>query len=553
MGSNIGKDSELISIVTQVVKEVATVPVWAKLTPSTTDIVVEARGAFLGGADAISSSNTFPSLPLDRSGDARVRDERRWLRLERRARRSGHPAAVDGEDGAADAGVSRQGVLRHRRRRRVRPRAQLLPARVRHGAGLHGGDARPGDRAERDPAAERRAWRRRWTSNGWSSLEDFRGLRRDRVVTHSQIRRPDAKAYHGGYEARRLCQPRHDARTSSRRLEDLSTSPLWNRDLAPTPLAQRTWSTYHIAALWIGMSVVITTYTLASGLMQQGMTWWQAMLTILLGNTLVLVPMILNAHAGTKYGISFPVLCRASFGVRGANVPAILRALVACGWFGIQTWIGGLALSTLIAAAWPGWAAIPAGNAIALRHLLGDSGMADRARPRGHQEARGLVGAAAPRRRRAAAALGDPPRRRARVHPEPIGQAADGERAVLAAVPRRADGERRLLGDAQPEHPRLHPLRAQPALAGARPGDGTAGDDDGVRVHRRGRDQRDDRDFRRGDLGSGRADRPHRQPARHHLRRARRAAGAADHQHGRERRVARRTTSRASRRVGSAT
>ena len=130
--------------------------------------------------------------------------------------------------------------------------------------------------------------------------------------------------------------------------EDLSGSPLWNPDLAPTPLARRTWSTYHIAALWIGMSVVITTYTLASGLMQQGMTWWQAMLTILLGNTIVLVPMILNAHAGTKYGVSFPVLCRASFGVKGANVPAILRALVACGWFGIQTWIGGLALNTLL-------------------------------------------------------------------------------------------------------------------------------------------------------------------------------------------------------------
>ncbi len=147
--------------------------------------------------------------------------------------------------------------------------------------------------------------------------------------------------------------------------DDLSASPLWNPDLAPTPLARRTWSTYHIAALWIGMSVVITTYTLASGLMQQGMTWWQAMVTILLGNTLVLVPMVLNAHAGTKYGISFPVLCRASFGVRGANVPAILRALVACGWFGIQTWIGGLALSMLIAAAWPAWAQMPAGNAIA--------------------------------------------------------------------------------------------------------------------------------------------------------------------------------------------
>jgi nucleobase:cation symporter-1, NCS1 family len=142
--------------------------------------------------------------------------------------------------------------------------------------------------------------------------------------------------------------------------EDLSNSPLWNPDLAPTPLSRRTWSTYHIAALWIGMSVVITTYTLASGLMQQGMTWWQAMLTILLGNTIVLVPMILNAHAGTKYGVSFPVLCRASFGVKGANVPAILRALVACGWFGIQTWIGALALNTLVAAVWPPWSSLAA-------------------------------------------------------------------------------------------------------------------------------------------------------------------------------------------------
>jgi NCS1 family nucleobase:cation symporter-1 len=143
--------------------------------------------------------------------------------------------------------------------------------------------------------------------------------------------------------------------------EDLSTSPLWNPDLAPTPLSKRTWSTYHIAALWIGMSVVITTYTLASGLMQQGMTWSQAMLTIWLGNTIVLVPMILNAHAGTKYGVSFPVLCRASFGVTGANVPAILRALVACGWFGIQTWIGAIALNTLIAAIWPAWSGIAGG------------------------------------------------------------------------------------------------------------------------------------------------------------------------------------------------
>ena len=153
--------------------------------------------------------------------------------------------------------------------------------------------------------------------------------------------------------------------------DDIASSSLYNEDLAPTALERRTWSTYNIAALWIGMSVVITTYTLASGLMAQGMNWWQAMFTILLGNTIVLVPMILNAHAGTKYGLSFPVLCRASFGVRGANVPAMLRAIVACGWFGIQTWIGALALDTLFAAAWPGWASVPGKTAIAFAIFWG--------------------------------------------------------------------------------------------------------------------------------------------------------------------------------------
>jgi NCS1 family nucleobase:cation symporter-1 len=136
---------------------------------------------------------------------------------------------------------------------------------------------------------------------------------------------------------------------------DVSSSPLWNRDLAPTTIRERTWSTWNIAALWIGMSVVITTYTLAGGFIEAGMNWWQAMITILLGNTIVLLPMILNAHAGTKYGVSFPVLCRASFGTRGANVPAILRAIVACGWFGIQTWIGGQALDALFGVMWKGW------------------------------------------------------------------------------------------------------------------------------------------------------------------------------------------------------
>ncbi len=137
---------------------------------------------------------------------------------------------------------------------------------------------------------------------------------------------------------------------------DVSRSPLWNKDLAPTTIKERTWSTWNIAALWIGMSVVITTYTLGGGFIEAGMNWWQAMITLLLGNTIVLVPMVLNAHAGTKYGVSFPVLCRAAFGTKGANVPAILRAIVACGWFGIQTWIGGTALDALFGVVSPAWA-----------------------------------------------------------------------------------------------------------------------------------------------------------------------------------------------------
>src|SRR4051795_12536366 len=136
---------------------------------------------------------------------------------------------------------------------------------------------------------------------------------------------------------------------------DVSASPLWNKDLAPTTLAQRTWNTWHIAALWIGMSVVISTYMIAGAMIEAGMTWWQAMITVLLGNTIVLLPMCLNAHAGTKYGVSFPVLLRASFGTTGANVPAMLRAIVACGWFGIQTWLGGTAIDALVGMMWPKW------------------------------------------------------------------------------------------------------------------------------------------------------------------------------------------------------
>ncbi len=125
--------------------------------------------------------------------------------------------------------------------------------------------------------------------------------------------------------------------------------PYTNDDLAPTTLAGRKWAMKDIAALWISMAACVPTYTLASSLIEQGMSWWQAVLTIFLGNSIVLIPMVLNAHAGTKYGIPFPVYCRAAFGVLGANVPAVLRALVACGWFGIQAWIGGSAIYQVLA------------------------------------------------------------------------------------------------------------------------------------------------------------------------------------------------------------
>src|SRR5205809_396251 len=138
------------------------------------------------------------------------------------------------------------------------------------------------------------------------------------------------------------------------------SSRLYNKDLAPTNPEQRTWGTYNFAALWISMAHCIPTYMLASGLIGAGMSWGQALGTILLGNTIVLVPILLNSHAGTKHGIPFPVFARAAYGTFGSNVPALMRALVACGWFGIQAWIGGQALHVFFRSVWPGWpAAIP--------------------------------------------------------------------------------------------------------------------------------------------------------------------------------------------------
>jgi NCS1 family nucleobase:cation symporter-1 len=133
-----------------------------------------------------------------------------------------------------------------------------------------------------------------------------------------------------------------------------------NEDLAAVGPERRTWGTWNFAALWISMSLCIPTYMLASSLIEGGMNWWEAILTILLGNTIVLVPMLLNGHAGAKFGIPFPVFARASFGIRGANVPALLRAIVACGWFGIQSWIGGFAIFQMTKIWIPAIAQLPA-------------------------------------------------------------------------------------------------------------------------------------------------------------------------------------------------
>jgi NCS1 family nucleobase:cation symporter-1 len=146
--------------------------------------------------------------------------------------------------------------------------------------------------------------------------------------------------------------------------QDIQSSPLYNHDLAPVSGERRSWTTYNYAALWVSMSVNILTYILAANLVRGGMNWKQAVMTIFLGNTIVLAPMLLNSHPGARYGVPFPVLARASFGVLGANIAAVLRALVACGWFGIQSWIGGEAINTLLGTIWPAWRDNPYGAAI---------------------------------------------------------------------------------------------------------------------------------------------------------------------------------------------
>ena len=134
---------------------------------------------------------------------------------------------------------------------------------------------------------------------------------------------------------------------TTREMPKGADNSLWNADLAPTTETERQWDWRAISALWVGMVVCVPTYMLAGSLVSEGMAWWQAILTIFLGNCIVLVPMMLLGHAGTKHGIPFPVLLRSSFGTIGAKIPAVARGLVACGWFGINTWVGGSAIYTI--------------------------------------------------------------------------------------------------------------------------------------------------------------------------------------------------------------
>ena len=160
-------------------------------------------------------------------------------------------------------------------------------------------------------------------------------------------------------------------------LAALADSPLFNHDLQPIPVPERRWGTYNFAALWISMAHCIPTYMLAAGLIDSGMSWSQALFTIFLGNAIVLIPILLNSHPGTRYGIPFPVLARASFGVYGANIAAVIRGLIAVAWYGIQTYVASKALIivVLIPLALKGVTYRPSGAATVLRRNLAVYGL----------------------------------------------------------------------------------------------------------------------------------------------------------------------------------
>ena len=280
----------------------------------------------------------------------------------------------------------------------------------------------------------------------------------------------------------------------------IEASPLYNDDLAPVPIARRNWTTYNYAALWISMAHCIPTYMLASGLIASGMNWWQALVTVALGNVIVLVPILLNSHPGTKYGIPFPVFARAAYGTIGSNLPALMRALVACGWFGIQAWIGGEALNTFFANVIPGWptllgVGVGGHTTTEWVSFLLFWGLNVFVIYRGMDLLRRVENWAAPFVLVMTAALLGWAVWRAHGFGPLLNEPGKfiSLRSVLQGVRAVAHRDDRLLGDAFAQHARLHPLRPQPAGAGRRPGRRAADDDvrvrgDGGADHERHRD-----------------------------------------------------------------
>ncbi len=294
-----------------------------------------------------------------------------------------------------------------------------------------------------------------------------------------------------------------EAYSASLPAETIRDSTLYNKDLAPISTDRRTWRTYNYAALWISMSVNIPTYMLASGMIAGGMNWKQALFTVFLGNVLVLIPMLLNAHAGARYGIPFPVFARASFGVLGANVPAILRALVACGWFGIQTWIGGEAINAMIVALVPAWAHFAYGAALCFGFfwLLNVLVIL-----RGIETIRFLQGISAPFLLLiglALLAVGSLQGWRIRPHALDAFKISELRR-ILPVLCSGAYRRGRVLGHGLAEHPGFHALRAEPARPSPWAGSWPSGHDDVLLLHRNRGHLRDADHFRAGALESGR-------------------------------------------------
>ena len=315
---------------------------------------------------------------------------------------------------------------------------------------------------------------------------------------------------------------------AERRLEQ--NHSMWNDDLRPCSLAEHSWPGTKFAALWVGMCLCIPTYALAGGMIASGMSWWEAVLTILVGSIVVMGAILLVSHAGTKFGIPYPVFARLWFGTSGAHVPALARAVIAAGWFGINSWFGGQALDAILTRVLPFWSALavtfplpapqpfPAPLHLAFSFLIFWAINVAIAM-RGPQAIGRLAQIAAPLLGHFGdrfAAVGARERARIRTDPRAAGDLA--RTRVLERVLPVGHRRDRVLGDARAQHPRLHALREVAARPDARPDHVDAADDGAVLVHRDRGDVGDRPALREGALEPGRVDREVSDAGRPHWR-----------------------------------